>query len=60
MILFALMAVDDIHDKNIPLLGLPYIVKQALGEHRRQHLPDRLGDRDHRLLPGGAHRRASA
>ena len=31
MILFALMAVDDIHDKNIPLLGLPYIVKQALG-----------------------------
>src|SRR3954451_7368395 len=31
MILFALMAVDDIHDKNIGLLGLPYIVKQALG-----------------------------
>ena len=31
MILFALMAVNDIHDKNIPLLGLPYIVKQALG-----------------------------
>jgi urea carboxylase system permease len=31
MILFALMAVNDIHDKNIGLLGLPYIVKQALG-----------------------------
>jgi amino acid transporter len=31
MILFALMAVDDINDKNIGLLGLPYIVKQALG-----------------------------
>ena len=31
MILFALMAVDDIHDENIGLLGLPYIVKQALG-----------------------------
>jgi urea carboxylase system permease len=31
MILFALMAVNDIHDKNIPLLGLPYIVKEALG-----------------------------
>jgi urea carboxylase system permease len=31
MILFALMAVRNIHDKNIPLLGLPYIVKQALG-----------------------------
>jgi urea carboxylase system permease len=31
MILFALMAVDNINDKNIPLLGLPYIVKQALG-----------------------------
>ena len=55
MILFALMAVDDIHDKNIGLLGLPYIVKQALGEHRRQHLPHRLGHRDHRLLPGRAH-----
>jgi amino acid transporter len=25
------MAVDDIHDKNIGVLGLPYIVKQALG-----------------------------
>ena len=32
LILFALMAVNDIHDKNIPLLGLPYIVKQALGD----------------------------
>src|SRR6185312_10309584 len=31
MILFALMAVDNIHDKNIGVLGLPYIVKQALG-----------------------------
>jgi urea carboxylase system permease len=31
LILFALMSVDDIHDKNIALLGLPYIVKQALG-----------------------------
>src|SRR5450631_2357076 len=31
LILFALMSVIDIHDKNIPLLGLPYIIKQALG-----------------------------
>jgi amino acid transporter len=31
MILFALMSVKDINDKNVPLLGLPYIVKQALG-----------------------------
>jgi len=31
LILFALMAVKNIHDKNIALLGLPYIVKQALG-----------------------------
>jgi urea carboxylase system permease len=31
LILFALMDVKDIHDKNIGLLGLPYIVKQALG-----------------------------
>jgi urea carboxylase system permease len=31
LILFALMSVNDIHDKNIPLLGLPYIVKEALG-----------------------------
>jgi urea carboxylase system permease len=31
LILFALMAVKNIHDKNIAALGLPYIVKQALG-----------------------------
>jgi urea carboxylase system permease len=31
LILFALMAVRNIADKNIPLLGLPYIIKQALG-----------------------------
>jgi amino acid transporter len=31
LILFALMTVHNIHDKNIPLLGLPYILKQALG-----------------------------
>src|SRR6201996_6122220 len=31
LILFALMDVKNIHDKNIGLLGLPYIVKQALG-----------------------------
>jgi urea carboxylase system permease len=31
LILFALMDVKNIHDKNIPLLGLPYIIKQALG-----------------------------
>jgi urea carboxylase system permease len=31
LILFALMSVKSIHDKNIGLLGLPYIVKQALG-----------------------------
>ena len=55
MILFALMAVDDIHDKNIPLLR-PALHRQAgAGRHRRQHLPDRLGHRDHRLLPGRAH-----
>jgi len=31
LILLALMDVKNIHDKNIALLGLPYIVKQALG-----------------------------
>ena len=31
LILFALMAVENVHDKNIGLLGLPYIIKQALG-----------------------------
>jgi urea carboxylase system permease len=31
LILFALMSVKDIHDKNIGLLGLPFIIKQALG-----------------------------
>jgi urea carboxylase system permease len=32
LILFALMAVENISDKNIGVLGLPYIVKQALGD----------------------------
>jgi urea carboxylase system permease len=31
LILFALMSVKNIHDKNLGLLGLPYVVKQALG-----------------------------
>jgi urea carboxylase system permease len=31
LILFALMAVKNINDTNIGLLGLPYIIKQALG-----------------------------
>jgi urea carboxylase system permease len=31
LILFALMDVKNIGDKNIGLLGLPYIIKQALG-----------------------------
>jgi urea carboxylase system permease len=31
LILFALMAVKNIHDSNIGVLGLPYIIKQALG-----------------------------
>jgi urea carboxylase system permease len=31
LILFALMAVKNIHDPNIGLLGLPFIIKQALG-----------------------------
>lgn len=31
LIMVALMAVHNVHDKNIGLLGLPYIVKQALG-----------------------------
>ncbi len=31
LILFALMAVKNIDDKNIGVLGLPYIIKQALG-----------------------------
>ncbi|MGA2925885.1 MAG: amino acid permease, partial [Solirubrobacteraceae bacterium] len=32
LILFSLMSVKNIHDKNIGLYGLPYIVKQALGK----------------------------
>jgi urea carboxylase system permease len=31
LILFALMATPNINDKNVGLLGLPYIVKQVLG-----------------------------
>ncbi len=31
LIIFAFMVVHNIHDKNIGLLGLPYIIKQALG-----------------------------
>lgn len=31
LILFALMSAPNIHDKQIPLLGLPYIIKQVLG-----------------------------
>jgi urea carboxylase system permease len=31
LILFAMMDVKNIHDKNIGVLGLPYIIKQALG-----------------------------
>ena len=31
LIIFALMDVKNIHDPNIGLLGLPYIIKQALG-----------------------------
>ncbi|MGI8714408.1 MAG: APC family permease [Solirubrobacteraceae bacterium] len=31
LILFALMSVKNIGDKNIGVLGLPYIIKQALG-----------------------------
>jgi urea carboxylase system permease len=31
LILFALMSVKNIHDQNIGALGLPYIIKQALG-----------------------------
>jgi urea carboxylase system permease len=31
LILFALMSAPNIHDKSIPLLGLPYIIKQVLG-----------------------------
>jgi len=39
LILFALMAVKDINDKNIGLLGLPYIVKQALRQHDGERVP---------------------
>jgi urea carboxylase system permease len=31
LIIFSLMVVKNIHDTNISLLGLPYIIKQALG-----------------------------
>jgi urea carboxylase system permease len=31
LILLAVMDVKNIHDSNIPLLGLPYILKEALG-----------------------------
>jgi urea carboxylase system permease len=31
LILFALMSVKNIGDKNLGLLGLPYVIKQALG-----------------------------
>ena len=59
LIIFALMSVKNIDDPNIGLLGLPFIIKQALGNTTRQHVPDRLGDRDHRLHAGGDARPAS-
>jgi urea carboxylase system permease len=31
LIMFALMDIKNIHDKNLGLLGLPYVIKQALG-----------------------------
>src|SRR5947209_7159796 len=31
LILFSLMSAPNIHDKNIPLLGLPHVIKQVLG-----------------------------
>jgi urea carboxylase system permease len=32
ILLFGLMAVGDVHDGNLSTLGLPYLVKQTLGE----------------------------
>ena len=54
VILFALMSIKNIHDKNIGLLGLPYVIKQALGNTTGNVFLADYGARDLRLLPGGA------
>ena len=55
IMLFAMMAVNDIHDKNIGLLGLHYIVKQALGNTVGNVFLVDAAHRDHRVLPRGPH-----
>ena len=56
VILLASMANKHILDKNVGLLGLPYVMKQAFGNTVGQPVPARLRDRDLRLLPGRADR----
>ncbi len=42
VILLAIMSNKNILDKNIGLLGLPYVIKQAFGNTDRQRVPGRL------------------
>ena len=48
------MANKNVLDKNVGLLGLPYVMKQAFGNTIGNLFLARLRDRDLRLLPGGA------
>ena len=60
LILLALMVVENINDENIGAPRAALHRQAGAGRHHRQRLPHRLGDRHHRLLPGGAAPRASA
>ncbi len=57
LMLVAMMAVGNITAKEIGTLGLPFIVKDTLGETLGDFFLIDARDRHHRLLPGGAHRR---
>ncbi len=58
ILLFAILAAPDLAD---PAIGerpaaCSYHRAAGTGRHGRHDLPDQRGDRDHGLLPGGAHR----
>ena len=56
MILFASMANKHVLDKNVGLLGLPYVMKQAFGNTVGNLFLIDCAHRDLRLLPGRADR----
>ncbi len=56
VILLGIMANKNIADKNIGLLGLPYVIKQAFGNTTGNVFLADMRARDLRLLPGRADR----